>query len=136
MKKVVNTITQDEKNLDFDRVRSVRFWKNGLMITDLNGEVFNLSNKEYDTDIIFKGVVVDHNFLYVDNSKRFINLDFVKNVKTEIAPASDTYAVKVLFEGDGVEVFNCSSEKETMDLKKHILKEKEKQTTQDAGLTQ
>lgn len=114
----------EERKLNPDDVVVLRKWRKGLVMTDLYGETFCLSDKKYDTEAIFELIVNNTNMHYFKNGNRYLNLDLVKDVKTEIKPGADVFAVKALCENDHVEVFNCANEMETFALKKNILQRK------------
>lgn len=122
---VINTNELEERKFRPEDVIVLRKWKKGLIITDVYGNVFCLANKEYDTDAIFDVIVYGNNMHFFENGNRYLNLDFMKDVKVEIKPAANVCAVKVLFEGGQQEVFNCNNEPEARSFSKRIIKRKQ-----------
>lgn len=121
---VINTKELEERKFRPEDVIALRSWKKGLIITDVYGDVFCLANKEYDVDAIFDLIVYNNNIHFFKNGNRYLNLDFVKDVKVEVKPAANVCAVKVLFKGGQQEVFNCTNETEARSFSKNIVKRK------------
>jgi len=117
----MNSKKNEERSLNLDDVVVLRKYSKGLIITDLYKETFCLAKKDVDTDRIFDMIVSSLNMHYFKNGNRYINLDLIKDVKTQIIPASSIYATKVLFDGGKEEVFNCATEIEANSLKRKIL---------------
>lgn len=123
--KVVNSKDFEEKKLNLYDVIALRKWSKGLMITDVYGEVFCLSNEKYNTEAILDAIVCSNNMHYFKNGNRYLNLDFMKDSKTIVSPAASTFAVKVLFEGGHEETFNWANEIEARSFNKSVIKRKQ-----------
>ena len=123
--KVINSKDYEEKKLNLYDIVALRKWQKGLIITDVYGEVFCLSNKEYNTEAMLEAIICSNNMHFFKNGNRYLNLDFMKDTKTTINPAASTFAVKVTFDGGHEEIFNVANEVEVRSMNKDIIKRKQ-----------
>lgn len=101
------------KKINLSNVKTIRPWRNGVMLVKVTGETAIVSEKDCPAAEIYEKALASGFALVVN---RYINLNLVNGVKANIEHANDRYEAVVSFKEGNEEVFNCKAENHAQDL--------------------